>query len=152
MKILMSLLVTVVILASGLMVFSCAIASPLEDYTWIFTGYNTNGQHFDALPQAQVSAVFTSKDKMVTGTAGVNTYSGTYSLNLMTLSFPQSLTVTAKAGADQAVSDQEATFLKILQKTDSFEMDHGNLIIHSGNDRLTFRRVGAGKNPTHWGE
>jgi heat shock protein HslJ len=146
--------VMVIIIALGifLTVTACQLASPLEDYTWILTSYSYNFKAITALPDTEVMAFFSSKDKTVSGSAGCNSYGGKYELDRLTLSFPGPLASTLMACSD-AINAQESEYLKILQKADSFEMDHGNLIIHSGNDRLNFKR-GSSTEPTisKWGE
>ena len=152
MKLVAVILVILMLLAGFFTFTACAVPSPLEDYTWILTSYYYNGQSVTALPGTQVTAVFSSKDETVQGSAGCNSYSGKYNLDHMTLSFPQPFISTLMACQNATVNDQEQAYLKILQKADSFEMDHGNLIIHSGIDRLIFRRANATEiTITKWG-
>lgn len=147
-------IVIVLIIALGifLTVTACRLASPLEDYNWVLTGYSYNMKSINALPGTPVTAFFSSKGEMARGSAGCNSYGGKYKLDRLTLSFTGPLTSTLMACSD-AINAQESDYLKILQNADSFEMDHGNLIIHSGKDRLFFRRANASEiNINKWGE
>jgi len=153
MKLLTVVLVVIMLPVSFLTLTSCKVASPLEDYTWILISYGQPGQMKDPVAGTEVTALFSSKDKTVTGSAGCNSYGGKYTLDGLSLSFPESIISTMLACTNDAFNQQEQAYLKILQKADSFEMDHGNLIIHSGNDQLNFRRAAADETTiTHWGQ
>ena len=138
MKSLKVVLAAIILLTGYLTLTACQVASPLEDYTWVMMSYSEGGKTVNALPGTEVTAFFDSKDKTVRGSGGCNTYGGKYNLDHLTLSFPE-LTMTLMACGDE-INAQETVYLKLLQGADRFEMDHGNLIIYSGQKTIKFRR------------
>lgn len=133
-------MVVIIVMAGFLTLTACQdIASPLQDYTWVLMSYSEVGKTINALPGVEVTAFFSSKDETVRGTGGCNTYGGKYELDLMNLTFPDSLTTTLMA-CSEAINQQESEYLKILQNAQSFEMDHGNLIMHCGQKTIKFKR------------
>jgi heat shock protein HslJ len=140
MKLFRIIMAVIIVLGGILTMTACQdIASPLEDYTWVMTSYSEAGKTINALPGVGVTAFFSSKDETVSGNAGCNSYGGRYKLDRLALSFPGPLTSTLMA-CSEAINQQESEYLKILQKADSFEMDHGNLIIHCDRSTIKFTR------------
>jgi len=140
MKLFRIIMVVIIVLAGILTVTACQdIASPLQDYTWVLMSYSEVGKTIDALPGVEVTAFFSSKDETLSGNAGCNSYGGRYKLDRLTLSFPGPITTTLMA-CSEAINQQESEYLKILQSAQSFEMDHGNLIIHCGQKTIKFKR------------
>jgi heat shock protein HslJ len=145
-------IVVLMMLVSALTVSACAIKPPVEDFAWVLTMYGSPGKFQDALATPQVTAYFSSKDNTLKGSTGVNTYGGTFQLDGMTLTI-SNLTSTLVGSANPALSAQESTYLSILNKADRYEMDHGSLIIHSGNNQLIFKLGDITlKQVNHWGE
>jgi heat shock protein HslJ len=149
MKYIMVFLVLIIILSGCLTVASCAVKSPLEDYIWILTGYNVGTQNRTLVAGTELTAVFNSTDRVVRGSGGCNSYSANYTESGLTLTLGP-LTQT-KISCSPEKDAQEQEFFSIIGKAERFELDHGNLFIFSGMNRLVFRRQGAGKTPEHWG-
>ena len=115
----------------SILVYSAAAANPLEG-SWDVTGYN-NGKQAVVSPVtgSTLTAIFTADS--VSGSAGCNTYSGTYTLDGTSLKIGP-LATTMKACSDQAVNDQEQQFLAALQASTTFD--------HTGNV-LTLKAAGG---------
>jgi len=53
---------------------------------------------------------------------------------------------------DPKIGAQESAYMSILQKADRYEMDHGNLVIYSGQSRLIYKLGNITlKQVNHWG-
>jgi heat shock protein HslJ len=150
MKYILVCLALLIVLTGCLAVSSCAVKSPLEDYEWVLTAYNVGTQNKILVAGTELTAVFNSTDKIVRGSGGSNTYTADFVVNGLGLTL-SNFRYTEMSGGP-AKDTQEQEFFSILSKTERFELDHGNLFIFSGMNRLTFKRVGAGKTPSHWGE
>ena len=108
----------------SILVYAAAAANPLEG-SWDVTGYN-NGKQAVVSPVAdsKLTAIFTADQ--VSGSAGCNTYSGSYTLDGTTLKIGP-LASTMRACADQAVNDQEQQFLAAMQNATTFSQS-GNIL------------------------
>lgn len=82
---------------------------------------------------SKTSILFTS-DGQVSGTAGCNLFSGTYSTRNGTLNFGP-LAVTRRACVP-ALGDQENKFLDLMSKVEHYEIDaSGNLLLKTSDGR-----------------
>ena len=108
----------------SILVYSAAAANPLEG-SWNVTGYN-NGKQAVVSPVAgsKLTAIFTADQ--VSGAAGCNDYSGTYTLDGTTLKIGP-LASTMRACADEAVNVQEQQFLAALQASTTYSQS-GNIL------------------------
>ena len=106
----------------------------------------------DTLPGTEVTAYFDSKEKIVSGNAGCNTYRGSYETDHLTLTITGPLVMTKiSCGAEK--DRQEKEFINALQNAESFEVEQGELIIKSGQSQLYFKRAGSGfKTVNYWEE
>ena len=153
MKILRILAIIIILAVILPAVAACQkIASPLEDFNWILTRYGDPGSMKTPLPDTQVTAFFDSKEKKVSGSGGCNTYGGAYTVDHLSLTITGPLVMTEMScGGEKDI--QENQFLNALQKADSFELEQGQLIIHSGNYRLYFKQTDIPvKTISQWGE
>ncbi len=140
------------LLVSAMALSACALKPPVEDFAWVLTSYGAPGKFQDALATPQVTAYFSSKDNTLKGSTGPNSYSGTFKLDGMSLTI-SNLVSTLVGSTSPAVSAQESTYLNWLQKADSYEMDHGSLIIHCGDNQLIYKLGDITlKQVNHWGE
>jgi heat shock protein HslJ len=151
MKAVRILTISIMLAAIFLTVFACQdIASPLEDFKWVLIQYTQSGNEKTPLADTEISAFFESKTKTVTGSGGVNSYGGKYTVDHLTMKVTD-MTWTLVSGGE-AKDTQEQSVLKILSNADRFEMDHGQLFIYAGQDRLVFKNTNSTvKPPTHWG-
>ena len=131
---------------------SCAdIASPLEDFNWVLTRYGDLNNTKTPLEGTEVTARFDSKTKTVHGNGGTNDFGGKYIVDHLTLKITDITLTTLTGGAEKDA--QEMEFIKELTGATSFIMDHGQLIIESGNARLYFKQTDKPlKTITKWGE
>jgi heat shock protein HslJ len=77
-------------------------------------------------------------DGRVTGNAGCNSFGSTYQLDEKGLGF-HIFTTTMMACQDEAIMDQEALFLKLLQSAHSLSLEGGQLRLGSDEGELIFR-------------
>ncbi len=153
MKFLKSLMAVMILGAVFFTLAACQkIASPLEDSEWVLYRYGEPGNIKTPLPDTTVTAFFDGKEKIVSGSGGCNTYSGAYEVDHLTLKITGPLAVTEMScGGEKDM--QESAFLNALLKADSFEVERGDLIIHSGNNALYFKRTGTPqKTVNYWQE
>ena len=108
----------------SILVYSAAAANPLEG-SWNVTGYN-NGKQAVVSPVtgSELTAIFTADQ--VSGSAGCNTYSGSYTIDGTSVKIGP-LASTMKACADEAVNAQEQQFLAALQASTTFSQS-GNIL------------------------
>ena len=79
MKKLLLILTLAVIAMTFVSLAACSEAkSDLEDVKWILTSYGPQGDLKTPLADTQITVTFKSDTKDVTGSAGCNSYSGTY--------------------------------------------------------------------------
>jgi heat shock protein HslJ len=120
----------------SILVYAAAAANPLEG-SWDVTGYN-NGKQAVVSPVtgSTLTAIFTADQ--VSGSAGCNTYSGSYTLDGTTLKIGP-LASTMKACADQAVNDQEQQFLAALQASTTYSQSGNSLTLKAagGENQVT---------------
>jgi heat shock protein HslJ len=120
----------------SILVYAAAAANPLEG-SWDVTGYN-NGKQAVVSPVtgSTLTAIFTADQ--VSGSAGCNTYSGSYTLDGTSLKIGP-LASTMKACADQAVNDQEQQFLAALQASTTFSQSGNALTLKAagGENQVT---------------
>jgi heat shock protein HslJ len=153
MKAVRYLLVSLVAAACFLAPAACQkVGSPIEDYQWVLLRYGEPGNMKTALADAPATAFFDSEAKTVTGSTGCNAYDGQYTVDGLSVSISGPIGVTEMWCGDEQ-GEQERLFLNALQAAESFEMDHGNLHIRSGNTMLIFKLEGAEKTEiTQWGD
>lgn len=152
MKLLLVFLVSVILLV-GIFTFNAcqSLNSPIEDYTWILTSWTHAGAAKALLPDIKITAFFNGEDKTVSGSGGCNHYSGTYSVDGLTLSITDIAATEMSCGEQK--DGQEKQYLDALITAANFEIEHGNLILYCGGDTLHFKREdGSTTTPTQWGQ
>ena len=145
-------IVSLILLINALAPVACSVKPPIEDFAWVLTSYGQPGKFQSALATPEVTAYFSSKDSTVKGSTGPNTYGGTFKIDGMSLTITN-LQITLVGSTDPKITAQESTYVSYLQKADRYEMDHGNLIIHAGDNQLIFKLGNITlKQVNHWGE
>ncbi len=112
--------------------------NPLANTSWAVITMNVNGV---LLQGTSITALFGSGNAL-SGFGGCNNYNGSYFVSANSLSVgPIS---SSQMACDPAVSQQEATYLSLLQSSASFEIQGTTLIIRnaSGQEILRFSRIG----------
>ncbi|MFC1977557.1 DUF4382 domain-containing protein [Chloroflexota bacterium] len=109
----------------------------LEDMEWVLMSYGDPDNLTMALEDTEITAVFNSTEGRISGSAGCNNYFTGYEIN------QNELTLTSPVGSSrmacpEAVMNQEAEYLEILQYTESFDIEGDQLRIVSGGKVLLF--------------
>lgn len=115
------------------------VASPLEDMEWVLKWYEKDWQRVTVLGDTEITAFFNGEEKQVSGSAGCNSYGGGYEVNKLSLSMAGPFFVTEMWCGDEK-GEQERKYLEALQAAESFQLDHGDLIIEGGGWRLLFEQ------------
>ena len=118
---------------------STITTSNLEDIKWILESYGEFGNLKDVLTDTRITAEFVSSEGAVKGSAGCNSYSGSYEVEDSQLSIPGPIAVTEMYCMEPVgVMDQEQQYLEILQTAESYSVENGELQINCGNQVLIY--------------
>ncbi len=109
----------------------------LEDMEWVLESYGDPDNLTMVLEDTEITAVFNSTEGRISGSAGCNNYFAGYEIN------QNKLTLTSPVGSTrmacpEAVMNQEAEYLEILQNIESFDIEGDQLRIVSGGKVLLF--------------
>ena len=134
MKILVMLL-----LSSMIGLASCSYVSSIEDTDWVLQSYGEFGNLKDVLTDTEITAEFVSSEGTVEGSAGCNSYSGSYEVKDSQLSIPGPIAATEMYCMEpEGVMGQERQYLEILQATKSYSVEDGELQINCGGQVLVY--------------
>jgi len=111
----------------------------LEDTAWVLQSYGEPGNLKDVLADTEITAEFVSSEGTVRGSAGCNSYSGSYEVEDSNLSIPGPIAVTEMYCMEpEGVMDQEQEYLAALQLAESYEIDDDELHMSCGSQVLVF--------------
>jgi len=111
----------------------------LEDTVWVLQSYGEPGNLKDIITDTEITAEFVSSEGTVKGSAGCNSYFGSYELEGSQLSIPGPIGATEMYCAEpEGVMEQEQEYLATLQLAESYEINNDKLTIHCGNQVLIF--------------
>ena len=111
----------------------------LEDTVWVLESYGGPGNLKAVLADTEITAEFVSSERTVKGSAGCNSYFGSYELEGSQLSIPGPIGATEMYCAEpEGVMDQEQEYLMLLESSDSYTMDSDELTINCGSEVLVF--------------
>ena len=134
MKILVMLL-----LSSMIGLASCSYGSSVEDTDWVLQSYGEFGNLKDVLTDTEITAEFVSSEGTVEGSAGCNSYSGSYEVKDSQLSIPGPIAATEMYCMEpEGVMEQERQYLEILQAAKSYSVEDGELQINCGGQVLVY--------------
>ena len=134
MKILVMLL-----LSSMIGLASCSYGSSIEDTDWVLQSYGEPGNLKDVLTDTEITAEFVSSEGAVEGSAGCNSYSGSYEVKDSQLSIPGPIAATEMYCMEpEGVMEQERQYLEILQAAKSYSVEDGELQINCGGQVLVY--------------
>ncbi len=134
MKILVMLL-----LSSMIGLASCSYGSSIEDTDWVLQSYGEFGNLKDVLTDTEITAEFVSSEGTVEGSAGCNSYSGSYEVKNSQLSIPGPIAATEMYCMEpEGVMEQERQYLEILQAAESYSVEDGELQINCGGQVLVY--------------
>ena len=115
----------------------------LEDMTWVLTSYGEQNFERSLLPNTEITVEFNSGEKTVKGSAGCNSYFGSYEVEGNKPSIPGPIAVTEMACMEpEGVMDQEQEYLTILQNAETYEIEGKKLQVNSGNKVLNYEIKG----------
>ncbi len=118
--------------------YKVAVAPSLTKTRWVANTINNGkGGAESVVADSTVTAVF-AEDGTVAGSGGCNTYSGTYTVDGTSLSFGP-LASTQMACADEALSQQEASFFAALERVSTYAFDGDNLELRDADGALQAR-------------
>jgi heat shock protein HslJ len=107
----------------------------LAGVNWVLSSFGPASAPVAVLPGSSVTAVFTTEG--VSGSAGCNSYSGTFQFDNTNITFSPLIT-TKIACTDNNVMTQETTYLTALQAATSYQITNGQLQITYPDGLLTF--------------
>ena len=112
----------------------------LEDKKWTLQSYGEPGNLKDVIVDTEITAEFVSSEGTVKGSAGCNSYFGSYELEGSQLSIPGPIGATEMYCVEpEGVMEQEQEYLATLQLAESYEINDDELTIHCGNQVLIFK-------------
>lgn len=115
-----------------------ALTSGLEDIAWTLESYGEPGNLQTVLEGTEITALFDSTEGLVRGSAGVNSYSGSYQISKSEVSIQQIAWTEMYRLDPEGVMEQEQQYLKALQAAESFQIQGGKLQINFGGQILIY--------------
>ena len=104
---------------------------PLANTQWSLESFGLNSAVNPVVAGSTLTLQFDSSGQ-ASGSGGCNTFGGAYQVQGNTLSL-NNLVSTERACLEQALNQQEQSYLQALQGASTFEIDGGNLVIHYNN-------------------
>jgi len=141
MKRILGMLSLLLIVVLGLIACSTGTGEAmLEDTAWVLESYGEPGNLKAVIADTEITAEFVSAEETVKGSAGCNSYFGSYELKGSQLSIPGPIGVTEMYCMEpKGVMDQEQEYLAVLQLAESYEIDGDELQINCGSQVLIFK-------------
>lgn len=114
-------------------VINSTAQDPLEGTSWVLSAFSES----KPIPGTTLTASF--QDGQVSGSAGCNSYSGTYQVEGEVIQIgPVAITEMACL-EPEGVMDQELKFVQFLQDGETFQLEEGQLyIFRADGEALTF--------------
>ncbi|MFC1953508.1 META domain-containing protein [Chloroflexota bacterium] len=111
----------------------------LEDRKWALQSYGESGNITDILENTEITAEFVSTEGTIKGSAGCNSYFGSYELEGGQLLIPGPIGATEMYCMEpEGVMDQEQEYFALLQLAESYEINGDELRINCGGQVLIF--------------
>ncbi len=114
-------------------------AAPLAGTEWRLATFGPPGGEAPPLDETEITLGFPDAET-VRGSAGCNTYSGTYELGDGSLAF-DAFAATEMACPNTAVMEQESAFLQALGAATSFTLEEGRLTLSGSDANLIFEAL-----------
>jgi len=112
------------------------VTNSLAKTKWDVTGYN-NGKEAVVSPIIDTNpTIIFGDDGTISGSAGCNTYSGTYSLKGESISIGTLATTMRECIEPEGIMAQEQSFLTYLQKADTWFIQGDQLYLRTAEDAL----------------
>ena len=124
-------------------VLACSTQPPpviggLESTVWQLQSYGEAENLRAVLEGTEITATFDSFEGRVYGSAGANTYSGSYEVNSDRISILELAWTEMYRSDPPGVMEQEAEYLKLFTAADSFEVKDSELRINAGKQMLIY--------------
>ncbi|MFC1984562.1 DUF4382 domain-containing protein [Chloroflexota bacterium] len=111
----------------------------LEDTDWVLQSYGEPGNLKDILTDTEITAEFVSSKGTVEGSAGCNSYSGSYEVEDSQLLIPGPVAATEMYCMEpEGVMEQEQQYLETLQAAESYSVEDRELQINCGDQILIY--------------
>ena len=132
--------VVAVTLLALFMGVACGTETPLENTPWVLESWGAQGNLRAVLEGTEITAVFSSAEGRVTGSAGCNIYFASFEAKDNDLTVPSPIAVTEMyCGQPDTVMDQEREYLAALEAAESYEVKDGKLrVSYSPGQLLVF--------------
>ena len=132
-------ILVILLLSSMIGLASCSYGSSIEDTDWVLQSYGEFGNLKDVLTNTEITAEFVSSEGTVEGSAGCNSYSGSYEVKNSQLSIPGPIAATEMYCMEpEGVMEQERQYLELLQAAESYSVEDGELQINCGGQVLVY--------------
>ena len=139
MKVRMSL-VAVLLMGSITGLAACGAEKSIEDTVWKLESYGETNDLKTVIQNTEISAEFISSEGTVKGSAGCNSYFGSYEIKGSQLSIRGPIGATEMYCMEpEGVMGQEQEYLSTLQLAQSYEIDGNELRIYCNGQVLIFR-------------
>ena len=141
MKRILGLLSLLLMVISGLVACSTGSGDAMVENTeWVLKSYGKPESLKAVIADTEITAEFVSAEKTVKGSAGCNSYFGSYKLKGSQLSIPGPIGATEMYCMEpKGVMDQEQEYLAVLQSAESYKIDSDELQINCGSQVLIFK-------------
>ena len=134
------ILAIILLLSSVIGLVACGSRASIEDTIWKLESYGEMGKLQTVIQDTEITAEFVSSEGTVKGSAGCNSYFGSYVVEDSQLSIPGPIGATEMYCAEpEGVMDQEQEYLSTLQLAESYEIYDNELRINCGSQVLIFR-------------
>ena len=131
------------IMVSGLIACNAGAGKAmLDDTEWVLESYGEPGNLKAVIADTRITVEFIGAEKMVRGSAGCNSYFGTYKLKGNRVSIPGPIAVTEMFCIGPAgVMEQEQEYLDVLQSAENCDITGDELRINCGSQVLIFKSI-----------
>ena len=123
---------------------ACAPSSPangssLEDKQWVLESYGDAGNLQGLIADTRITVEFDSSEGTLSGSAGCNSYFGSYELEGSKISLGEGIAATEMYCMEpEGVMDQERDYLDLLSDIEKYELEGSELTIICGDQVLVF--------------
>ena len=131
-------ILTVLLLSSMIGLVACGSGASIEDTAWELESYGEKGNLQTVIQDTEITIEFKSAESKAAGSGGCNSYFVGYEINRNELTIIPPIGSTMMA-CPEPIMDQEQEYLKILETTETYQIENGELTIScSGNNILVF--------------
>ena len=113
--------------------------SLLEHKVWVLKSHGEPDNLISVLQDTEITAKFSSSEGKVTGSAGCNSYFGTYEVKGNNFTIVGPIAATEMACLEpEGVMAQETRYLRTLQSAESYRIQGSELRIDCGDEILVY--------------